>query len=228
MVKVAELAEKAEMYDDMRKFMAQRASLGGRLNTLERSLFSDSFKESISSRRDGVAYLGTLSSTNYHMTEDQRQMNDNYKSKVEAELAEICREAVELIDNLLPAAEPGMEKAFYLKMKADYYRYRASASSTDSNCQQFIQDAHATYYEATNEASSLPDVSPIRLQVALNYSVFQKEVLGDVDAAICTAKAACQIADVSQIYQLPENDIDAVLMTQQLLKGNLVNWEGTH
>eukprot|EP00929_Paragymnodinium_shiwhaense_P120527 TRINITY_DN92489_c0_g1_i1.p2 TRINITY_DN92489_c0_g1~~TRINITY_DN92489_c0_g1_i1.p2 ORF type:complete len:230 (-),score=79.20 TRINITY_DN92489_c0_g1_i1:133-822(-) len=222
MVKVAEVAEKAEMHDDMRAYMAHRVRAGGPLNAVERSLFSDSFKESVGARREAVHCLDQQAK----VLEGQRlDMTMNYKSKVEAELAGICREAVELIDTLLPTAGAGAIRAFYLKMKADYYRYRATATSVDANLQQFIEDASATYAEAMNEVAMLPPASPIRLQVALNYSVFQKEVLNQVAEAIQTASQARNLASTEEaLAHVTENEQESVETSLTLLGRNLDLW----
>lgn len=242
-VQLASVAEEAEMWDDMRSYMSKRVtsddpSVGfGVLDENERILFSDSFKNSIHSRRESIALLDH----EYFKcsTEGQKELTKNYKSKVEAELAEICRAAVEMVDRLLPGAGTPGDKAFYLKMKADYFRYRAAASSEDNNYHAFLQDADAAYREAINQASSLHAAAPIRLQVALNYSVFQKEVLQQTAEATNTAMGAiseAQAAGMADGYRAAmqaefpgsrygdENDQHSILTSLDLLHKNLELW----
>ena len=51
-------------------------------------------------------------------------MIKEYRSKIEAELTEICGGILKLLDQkLVPAAGAADSKVFYLKMKGDYHRY---------------------------------------------------------------------------------------------------------
>jgi len=48
----------------------------------------------------------------------------DYKKTIEAELSAFCNEIIDLIDNyLVKNAGDSETKVFYLKMKADYFRY---------------------------------------------------------------------------------------------------------
>merc|ERR1712066_117369 len=91
-----------------------------------------------------------------------------YREKVEAELQKICDTIISLLDkNLIAKAGVDESKVFYQKMKGDYYRYIAEfTEGTDKNAaaENGLQVTH-----------------PIRLGLALNYSVFQYEVLQNPD-----------------------------------------------
>ena len=60
-------------------------------------------------------------------------------------------------------------------MKADYYRYLAEFASGSVKDEHAIS-ASAAYDAATTAASSLAPTHPIRLGLALNFSVFLYEV----------------------------------------------------
>merc|ERR1712071_623516 len=65
------------------------------------------------------------------------------------------------------------------KMKADYYRYIAEFKTDDAK-KAAAENARKAYDEASTIASAgLPVTHPIRLGLALNFSVFQYEVLGN-------------------------------------------------
>merc|ERR1711862_550144 len=97
-----------------------------------------------------------------------------YCSKVEGELQKICDTILGLLDqNLIPKATNGESKVFYQKMKADYFRYIAEFSDGDAKSKA-AENARLAYEEASKVAEKdLAVTHPIRLGLALNYSVFQ-------------------------------------------------------
>merc|ERR1712217_190737 len=110
--------------------------------------------------------------------EEQAKYAKEYCQKVEQELQKICDTILGLLDkNLIAKAGNGESKVFYQKMKADYYRYIAEFSDADKKTKA-AESARAAYQEAQNVAEKdLAVTHPIRLGLALNYSVFQYEVL---------------------------------------------------
>ena len=58
-----------------------------------------------------------------------------------------------------------------MKMKADYYRYLAEFAH-DEVKSDHAQNADKAYKTATDKATELATTHPIRLGLALNYSVF--------------------------------------------------------
>ena len=102
----------------------------------------------------------------------------SYRAKVEKELNDICTDILDLLDSTLIAKAQGSAEAsvFYLKMKADYYRYLAEFANDKEKAEHAAKAANS-YQEATNQANpgsggGLPSTHPIRLGLALNYSVF--------------------------------------------------------
>merc|ERR1712226_1306601 len=88
----------------------------------------------------------------------------------------------------------GESKVFYQKMKADYYRYIAEFSDGASKTQA-AENARLAYQDASTVAEKdLVVTHPIRLGLALNYSVFQYEVLGNPDEACKMARTAFEDA----------------------------------
>lgn len=62
-----------------------------------------------------------------------------YKSKLESELTYLCNEIISILDkSLIKKASTSESKVFYLKMKADYYRYLTEFSSGDRFFTKFI------------------------------------------------------------------------------------------
>merc|ERR1712083_1001870 len=108
---------------------------------------------------------------------------------------------------------------FYLKMKADYYRY-ATEAADDAAKEQLATAANQSYREGIAESKNLPVDHPVRLGLVLNYSVFQCEVLGDMPAAILTANSA--VVDVQASGATPpEESQDTIALIHQ----NLQLWQ---
>merc|ERR1712007_273515 len=107
----------------------------------------------------------------------------------------ICDAVVGLLDsNLIGTWATGESKVFYQKMKADYYRYIAEFSDGDAKSKA-AENARLAYEDASKVAEKdLAVTHPIRLGLALNYSVFQYEVLSNPDEACKMARSAFEDA----------------------------------
>ena len=73
-------------------------------------------------------------------------------------------------------------------------------------------------------AVSLPSCNPIKLGLALNYSVFQYEGMKDHKAAISLADQALQEA-LEKIDELDEDEFRDAKSIIELLKENLTLWK---
>ena len=109
-----------------------------------------------------------------------------YRKQVETELSDVCLDVLDLLENSLVKnnTKENEARVFYLKMTGDYYRYLAEFV-TDKNYEQKAAD----FYKQAQEISTkvLDATHPIRLGLALNYSVCFYEILKD-------KKAACELA----------------------------------
>merc|ERR1712146_122446 len=91
----------------------------------------------------------------------------------------ICDTILGLLDgSLIPGAKDAESKVFYHKMKGDYYRYIAEFTSGDKKSGA-ANSAKSAYDDAMGAASELAVTHPIRLGLALNFSVFHYEVLSN-------------------------------------------------
>merc|ERR1712182_128869 len=102
-----------------------------------------------------------------------------YGAKVEKELSDICNEILKLLggkddpNSVISKASNAESKVFYHKMAGDYYRYIAEFT-TEAKKEAAAKSAESCYGEAMEVASKdLPVTHPIRLGLALNFSVFQ-------------------------------------------------------
>merc|ERR1711870_197890 len=136
--------------------------------------------------------------------EEQAKYAKEYCGKVEGELQKICDTILGLLDNsLITKATTGESKVFYQKMKADYYRYIAEFTSGDAKSKASSSAEEA--YKAAQEVAEkdLAVTHPIRLGLALNFSVFQYEVLGKPDEACKMARTAFEdaIAELDNVAE---------------------------
>merc|ERR1712203_877748 len=140
------------------------------------------------------------------------------------ELDQICGTILELLNgNLLDKASNDESKVFYHKMKADYYRYIAEFKSDDAK-KSAAESARKAYEDATTTATSgLAVTHPIRLGLALNYSVFQYEVLSNPDVACKMARTAFEDA-IAELDNVQEDSYKDATLIMQLLRDNLTLW----
>jgi len=221
LVFLARSAETAERYEDMCKIMRDLVLCTGAqsqvLSIEERNLLSVAYKNVIGSRR---AAWRTL---NAGIDEGKFQdVIDPYRKHVEIELSEVCLDVLDLLENTLVKQNLKEDEArvFYLKMTGDYYRYLAefiAEKGYDLNA--------AKYYKEAQEIAQrvLEATHPIRLGLALNYSVCFYEILKDKKAACELAKTAFDLA-ISGLDKLPEASYKDSTLIMQLLRDNLTLW----
>ncbi|KAJ2505422.1 14-3-3 protein, partial [Coemansia sp. RSA 2049] len=114
-------------------------------------------------------------------------------------------------------------RIFYFKMEGDYYRYLAEFLQT-SDRENASKSAEEAYNEATKIATEkLPSTHPIRLGLALNFSVFYYEIANSPEKACKLAKNAFDDA-ISELDNLSEESYKDSTLIMQLLRDNLTLW----
>merc|ERR1712060_661638 len=128
--------------------------------------------------------------------------------------------------NLINKSSSGESKVFYQKMKADYYRYIAEFTADDAK-KKAAENARFAYEEASKVAEKdLVVTHPIRLGLALNYSVFQYEVLSNPEEACKMARTAFEDA-IAELDNVSEDSYKDSTLIMQLLRDNLTLWTST-
>jgi len=107
-------------------------------------------------------------------------------------------------------------------MKADYYRYLAEFAK-DNVKKEHADKAEAAYKGATETAQGLAPTHPIRLGLALNFSVFLYEVQAKQEEACQLAKKAFDDA-IAELDTLDEESYKDSTLIMQLLRDNLTLW----
>jgi len=148
----------------------------------------------------------------------------SYKRKIETELEDICSDILEIIKNeLIPNSESEEGKVFYYKMKGDYHRYLAEFQNGDVRKESAAKALEAYSSASSIATSDLPPTHPIRLGLALNFSVFYYEILNSPDRACHLAKQAFDDA-IAELDTLSEESYKDSTLIMQLLRDNLTLW----
>jgi len=220
------LAETAERYDDMCKIMRRlvetTAAAKADLTVDERNLLSVAYKNVVGARR---ASWRTLNADE-HKDEELVKI---YKKQIESELDTICKDVLDLLLNFLVknCPEENEAKVFYLKLTADYYRYLAEFASNQPDNNGYDKKAAEFYQQAMEIANKkLSPTHPIRLGLALNYSVCLYEILKDTKKACELAKSAFDLA-ISKLDKIDESSYKDATLIMQLIRDNLTLWTST-
>ncbi|KAI3806693.1 hypothetical protein L1987_22607 [Smallanthus sonchifolius] len=227
-VYMAKLAEQAERYEEMVKFMEKLVvglTPASELTVEERNLLSVAYKNVIGSLRAAWRIVSSI-----EQKEESRKNDDHvvlvkdYRSKVEDELSVVCSGILKILEaNLVPSASTAESKVFYLKMKGDYHRYLAEFKVGDERKESAEQTMNS--YKAAQDIAEadLAPTHPIRLGLALNFSVFYYEILNSADKACNMAKQAFEDA-IAELDTLGEDSYKDSTLIMQLLRDNLTLW----
>jgi len=222
----AMLAEQAERYEEMKEYMKKVVKQGSpvALNTDQRNLLSVAYKNVVGARRASWRVLQSIANKEAKDSK-QRQYVLAYKAKVEAELSAVCDDVLSLLNDFLlgsPTISPE-EEVFYSKMKGDYYRYKAE-HLVGKKRNDVVDSADDAYKAALEASKPLKSTNPIRLGLALNYSVFYFEIKQNKVAACQLAKQAFDNA-VGDLEDLTEEQYKDATLIMQLLRDNLTLWQ---
>ena len=224
-VYLSKLYEKAERFPDMVKSINKYVELDPKLTKEERNLLSAGYKNIISDKRSSWRLLNNLEQKEEEKKNTtQSAYIKEIKEKIEKELNSIVDEIQSMIDKyLLPNAIDVENKVFYLKLKADYFRYKCEFTSDkefDDACIK-AEKAYKEAYEISNK--EMPITNSTRLGLDLNFSVFYYEIKGLREEACTIAKTAFEEA-MKCLDDLEKSKAKDTLLIIQLLKENLILW----
>lgn len=222
----AKLAEQAERYDDMAKIMKRLTEMlregSKELTNEERNLLSVAYKNVVGAKRSSWRIVSSLE----QKCDDSEKCTEykGYRCEIENELNGVCDEVLELLDkSLIPSATTTESKVFYLKMKGDYLRYEAEVA-TDETRKAIIEKSKEAYQEAMDiSKKEMKPTHPIRLGLALNFSVFHYEINNSPEEACKLAKEAFDEA-IAELDQLDCDSYKDSTLIMQLLRDNLTLW----
>jgi len=226
LVELVRVAETAERYEDMCKFVEQLVMLktqaGTDLDVDERNLLSVAYKNVVGAKR---ASWRTLAGG---FDDADEELLKKYKKIVEDELEAICDEVLNLLQEHLVKQVEGQgdeTEVFYLKMCGDYYRYKSEFTLEPESKVKEIKDSAEQYYKKAMDVAeaNLNETHPTRLGLALNFSVCYYEILKEPEKACDLAKKSFDAA-IEKLDTLNDASYKDSTLIMQLLRDNLTLW----
>lgn len=234
---MAKAAEQAERYEEMVAYMKRIVDLcengnemaasdggaEGNRGVEERNLISVGYKNMMSVRRTAWRTVQQYEDKK-EATKCPGELITQYKDTISQEVFDLIDE---VIKNIVNVFTEGPKKAtdtevlvFFRKMKGDYNRYGAEITS-GAKREAYKEAALKAYNEANTD--DLPTTNPIRLGLALNFSVFYYEICEEREKASQLAKNAFDEA-IDHLDTLSEEAYKDSTLIMQLLKDNLTLW----
>jgi 14-3-3 protein epsilon len=220
---MARVAEQAERFDDMVTYLQKVvASKSEDFTTEERNLLSVGFKNQIGSKRTAIRTISAIEQ-NPKYSKFSAALGE-YKKKIEGELYNQCISIVDIVKSqCMKVASTDETKAFFYKMIGDYYRYVAECAS-GADLDTVKNGALENYQLAQSTSESLNACNPIRLGLALNFSVFHYEVMNNHQQACELGEKALSDA-LEKIDDVDEETFRDAKSIIELLKENLSLWK---
>jgi len=234
LVFLTKIFDRCENYEDAIETSLSFIKMKPILSSDERLTFSNAFKNLLIIKRNSLKYLEDLfkkETKNQSKTEKEGEENirnceylDEIITKVEDELHSLIGLMLEILDEMLiPNSKKPEAQVFYLKLKADYYRYKAEISKGDDK-EIAIDLAEHAYNDAyLMSEEQLPITSLTRVGLAVNFSIFYYEHKDMLDEAIMIARSCFDDAIKSVDDIEPEKAKDYILLVH-LLKENVIFW----
>lgn len=228
---LARLAERADRCDDMLSLMRKMIDLNNVLGVEERNLLAIASKNIVGPLRASWRMIASIEQHKETGSDKQQVfLINSYRFKIEKELKEACEDILGLLDEyLIPAADTEEAFVFYNKLKGDYYRYLAEFSSGDQR-KNATNEALKAYSTASDSSKNeLSPSDPLRIGLALNFSVFYYEIMNDTEKACKLAREGFDQAIMllrTKVDDLSEESYRESLLIMNLLKDNLTLWVG--
>lgn len=196
------------------------------LSSEERNVLSVAYKNVVGSRRAAWRVLTSIEQKEMKKEKGRENVEKvkQYKKVIEDELKQHCNDILALLtDHLIKNSGSSEAGVFYKKMKGDYHRYIAEfskgqeRSTAEDDSEAAYQDAHTTSKE------HLDETHPIRLGLALNFSVFYYEIKSNSEKATAMAKEAFDDA-IGGLDNVADEYYKDSTLIMQLLRDNLTLW----
>mmetsp|Transcript_59156 Transcript_59156/g.122340 ORF Transcript_59156/g.122340 Transcript_59156/m.122340 type:complete len:236 (+) Transcript_59156:36-743(+) len=214
---LARVAEHLDRFDDMVEHMTAAVKGRPQLTQEERNLLSVAFKNAVSARRCALELVRRSRDVVQAKSDPQVAIYvREYMDQVRDELEHLCLAVLHLLDgSLIPAAPDSESLVFYVKMKADYHRHMAQFGQRGAYARE---KARQSYGEAELLAMSLSVTHPVRLALALNYSIFLRELMNDAAAARSKARSAFDgaLTELDRLDSEEDHYKDSTLILQLL------------
>ena len=126
LVLAARLAGEAGRFEDMAAAARAAVEAGKEVSQEEGQLLAAAYRSVAGSRRrEWRVVSGIIDKSGGGHSDVKLQIANRYREEIGKELCEICDEVLSILDNfILPKVSDGDQKIFFLKMKADFHRYK--------------------------------------------------------------------------------------------------------
>ena len=211
----------------MVEYMKEVAKSGEELTVDERNLLSVAYKNVIGTRRASWRIISSIEQK--EESKGATRLTSNKSRPTDQRLRRNSRRSATMFCLFLPTtSSPRLSlvnrRSFYYKMKGDYHRYLAEFAFGEKR-NDAAAAALESYKKATDIAQTeLTSTHPIRLGLALNFSVFYYEIFNSPDRACHLAKQAFDDA-ISELDTLSEDSYRDSTLIMQLLRDNLTLWQ---
>ncbi|KAL3116701.1 hypothetical protein niasHT_000779 [Heterodera trifolii] len=218
----ARFAEETGRFGDMAQSMKQVVELDAKLNESERKSLAVAYRKAVAGQRYAWRAISTFLEKGNDATERQLEMTKELLNKIERDVEEKCREIVDLLDRLLLKEAANDEaKVFYLKLKADHFRYLAETRAENTDV---VEKSKQAYQEAFDMAKDkLSPLHPTRLTVALNFAILLFEVQ-NLPAEACQLATQAYEDAFNEKKSKPEAACPDSVTIMELLQDNLEYW----
>lgn len=112
---------------------------------------------------------------------------------------------------------------FFLKLRADFYRYLCEVYDSEERKKYRIAASNCYDEADTIARARLPPINEVRLSLYLNMSVFIHEQLGDSEKALDLANRAFD-EGVANVNETNEESYKNCTMILQLIRDNINLW----
>merc|ERR1712086_301489 len=218
---MAKLAEQAERYDDMVNYMRRIVDLkipANKLSVEERNLLSVGYKNMMSVRRTAWRTVQQYHEKNQEDGNQEAASQDSkYSDHISQEVFALINEVVSEIVNVYVNGDNKCEEDKDGNIDSEVVVFFKKMEGAYKNA------AFAAYESAQEQAKSLPSTNPIRLGLALNFSVFHYEICEQKREASDLAKEAFDTA-IDHLDTLADDEYKDSTLIMQLLKDNLTLW----
>jgi 14-3-3 protein epsilon len=226
---LARVAQKIDRPDHTVQFLTQLIQHRPVLNFHERALLHTSYRDYVAPYRTAIQFFDSfIDGSVPDVNPDWIPRLSIARQRFAAQLEEACRNIIDILDNvLLVSATDNVARAFYQKMKGDYYRYLAGFSPP-GGASEHAKSAELAYKTALALSKrELRNSDPLYLNIALTYSICEYELAGNHEKAIHFAEKTFQDA-VKTLDGLNKSDYAESTSVMQLIRENISRWTVTN
>jgi len=223
----AKLAQEANRFEDMARYMRQVAECGEPMTKDEDNMLAAAYKHVLDTKRSSRRTLVTVEQKD-GIASWEAAVARQYRARVDDELRALCTEVLAVVDGWLTSDRPNASDpatgVFYWKLCADYNRYAAEVIDDPGDRAAVVAVSRAAYERADQMGrTTLRPIDPIRLGLMLNYSVFLYQVCQQRRQGHDVAKHAFDEA-VAEIDAIDDSMYDDSTLILRLIRDNLTIW----